>query len=240
MQGHGSFRIVAGTLAIWFLGLGVVPVVPVHGQQGVAVNNGDHYVLTIEKHANGEFWATLLLPEPATLSLERSQTFAYQVDALPSHKVPYTSEATARLVGPAVMAVMPKWAPNSVSFSIQSGTRDEGSATSLRELMDGKRVVFSFRTAAGNQVITGFSLQGLGARITSQYGVAARADAGALERDREYKLAITIGTDSCKKLADTKQDPQLYGVCMRVLLQCAERTNKDKDTMAFLTCAAGR
>lgn len=159
-------------------------------QKSATARNVAGFALSFYRRDAGEVWALFALPD-GNFEVLGSQLPMYRIDALPPVDIE-SSKRVDKLIGRRSFSAEPKW----VNFSVWHGQGEPLTGT-LRNFMDGSRVVFRYYLLGGGYKETSFDLQGAKAAIAEAVGVQVEADPVAAKLENERKAAFAAASAKC-------------------------------------------
>lgn len=185
--------------------------------------NAAGFQLKVYQVESGRVYGTFVLPETFIGVLDSQKLPMYRVDKLEPRQI-QSSRALDDLLGFTGSDSEPKW----IHFVLWHGQGTQVLSGVLRDLMDGKEVVFRYYLFTGGYAETAFDLSGAKEAIAEAIGVEAEADSALIAADKAYKEALGSGSDKCLSLLAVSRKRLLK--CMERHTECVGRTPRTAET----------
>jgi hypothetical protein len=178
--------------------------------------NPEGFTLQVYRVKSGAVWATFRLPDT------NSDVFSKKMPIMRVDKLAPDDLGDAATIMPELIQQEPKW----VSWRIfhGEGAPDRGS---LRDLMDGTKVVFRYYLFTGGFKETSFLLANAKTMIASALGVPVVADSNAAAKQAAFIKASEEATSRCMAMSGADATKG----CMDEYLKCLEIANGDADKL---------
>lgn len=175
--------------------------------------NAEGFLLQFYRNTDNSVWATFRLPDTGSDVLG-SDAPVYRVD-----KHPPTTIGPQSPLLPSSFEVKPKW----LNWLVFHGDGPANRGT-LRDIMEGTRVIFRYFLFTGGYKETSFSLVGAKAVIADALGVPAEVDSAAAAREEAFVQATSEMTDRCQKVS---KDLSAFAECLKKHSDCLKVAKGD-------------
>jgi hypothetical protein len=184
--------------------------------------NGEGHILKFVRREDGSVWMIFRLAD-RTGDVLGSRAPMFRIDS----KKPDDLEDARSMTQDTRLKLHsyeaePKW----VSTLVFHGKGPANIGT-LRDFMDGSRVVFRYYPFTGGQKETAFDLNGAKAAIAAALDIPAEADAEAAAKQQERNVVLRAANNRCRETAD----PKTRVVCYRNNAECLKKAPEDNEAL---------
>lgn len=190
--------------------------------------NAEGYTFGVFRAKTGDAWATFTLANAAvavdTLADNWDRVAFFRIDKKPANDLAVLKLIEKYSDAPASLVMNPR----AIAFSVQYDRRDKSPTIGyLREIMDGKNLLFRYFTVGGGSQDIEFDLNGAKEAIANALGIPEEPDADNLARRTILREAM----QRCPTISDSKSP------CAMLVSKCDK--NPDFSSKALSECLRG-